>query len=859
MKSARRFLAALALPFVGLSPVHAANEALIMSPVFPAAQTARQSFLRLSNPTANAGTVTVTVKTEAGTTLGTYTRAVAANTAPQVGMSDIEAPLATKPTADQRVRLEVTSDFLGTAQHVIYNPAGGALTNLSNCGVRIAADARTLTNVHTTLFKNNFPSNIVIANRGTTAGAATLDIYDSATGAKINTYTTASIPANGHITISEEAIEQALGFTPTQLQFHLTIKLTGAFTGAISHLVDNFGAGAITDMTQRCAMFGPPLSAFATASIASKVSYIGTFQTNVKPSNHGVIPFFGRPRLGAAKREGMMIATYVRVFTNANNSDVSLHENTFAALLEQGADGLMSLATSKYLPSAETQGAARVLVADFNGDSQDDIFLPASNENPFAPKASTVYLSKPDTTFTKQVLADFTLSHGSSVYVAGGIPYVVTAGYATNNAKSQNLYWFDRTSNTFMHKLIAGQAQAGGVALGDFFGDGTTQMLMSDLSQFTPFYGSTALPPEYLNGVYKFLSDDLQAFRVCCNGGTTVSGLFTAGARAWKLPTPWFNGKAEYASYGSIWDPVAKTHNAQAYAHDYNNDGKTDALIFAALYPGKPYAGSLDTFDWALSMMQFNTSRGNGVFTDDTATLNPEYKEYSGYDEVPAFFNDEAGGLLAMITAQGGMLDTARNYIAGSSGNRIFLNDGTGRMHLAMHDESINVADQVVRQLPSMASGCLGGSGGNRHNLRLLPYRTDSGNINFVGYIQVSSDSGCAGFAVKNLIMTNVPLNINLVADFRKNITITNRNGSKRMATFGGDDVFNKAAGDPDASLDGRSGKDVAVYTGARATYTIAKQSDGSYTIKDNSAGGTTDTLRNIETARFADGSVDLY
>lgn len=859
MKKMFGFLLSSALAVAGAPAGQAADEALVFSPVFPAAEAARQSYFRLANLGATAGTVTAVVKTETGTTLGTFTRAVAANTAPQVSMLDIEASFSTRPGAGERLRLEVTSDFYGTAQHVIYNPGSGALTNLSNCGVRIAQDARALTNVHTSRFKNNFPSSIVLANRGTAAATATLDIYDAATGTKFGSYTSASIPAGGHIAVSEEAMEQQIGLTPSASQLHLIIKLTGSFTGSISHLVDNFGAGAVTDMTQRCAMFGRPLSSFATANIADRVSYIGTWQTNQTASNHGVIPFFGHPRLGAGQREGLVVGTFIKKFLISNSADASLHENTTIAIMEQGADGLMTMATDKYVSSAVTQGVGSIHVADFNGDGQDDLFLPPYNESPAVPKASTAYISKADGTFNKLTLADNTLSHGSNVHVINGTPYVVTAGYSNNSAKSQNLYTFDKAANAFVIKQIAGQAAGSGAALGDFFGDGTTQMLMSDLSSFTPFYGGTTQPRTYATGVYKFLNDDLAAFRVCCTTGTAVDGLFTAGARAWQLPAPYFNNKPQYDSYVNIWDPLSKTHSAHAYAHDLNNDGKTDALVFAALFPGKPYAGSAFPGDWALSMMQLMISRGGGVFTDDTATLNSEWIEYAGYDEVPAFFKDEAGGVLAMITAQGGMLDSSNNYIPGSSGNRIFVNDGTGRMHLAMQDESMNVSDQVVRKLPGYTTGCLGGQGGNRHALRLIPYRTASGNFNFVGYIQVSSVSTCPNDAIKNLIATNVPLNINLLADFRRNITIADRNGSKRMRGFGGDDVFNKAAGDPDASIDGGPGRDVAVYTGARASYTIAKQADGSYTIRDTRQGGTTDTLRNVESARFADGSVDLY
>jgi hypothetical protein len=105
----------------------------------------------------------------------------------------------------------------------------------------------------------------------------------------------------------------------------------------------------------------------------------------------------------------------------------------------------------------------------------------------------------------------------------------------------------------------------------------------------------------------------------------------------------------------------------------------------------------------------------------------------------------------------------------------------------------------------------------------------------------------------------NVPLDLNLAVDFRKDITIAARNGSKRIRTFGGDDVINKAAGDPDATIDGGPGRDRVVYAGNRSAYTITKGTDGNIRIKENAAGGTTDTLISIEVAQFADGTVDLY
>ena len=64
----------------------------------------------------------------------------------------------------------------------------------------------------------------------------------------------------------------------------------------------------------------------------------------------------------------------------------------------------------------------------------------------------------------------------------------------------------------------------------------------------------------------------------------------------------------------------------------------------------------------------------------------------------------------------------------------------------------------------------------------------------------------------------------------------------------GGNDVF-----------DGKGGSDTAVFSGTKANYTLTKNADGSITVQDNRAGKDgKDTLKNIETAKFSDGTIDL-
>lgn len=73
--------------------------------------------------------------------------------------------------------------------------------------------------------------------------------------------------------------------------------------------------------------------------------------------------------------------------------------------------------------------------------------------------------------------------------------------------------------------------------------------------------------------------------------------------------------------------------------------------------------------------------------------------------------------------------------------------------------------------------------------------------------------------------------------------------GDDAMIGGGGDDV-----------LKGGAGADTAIYRGSKADYTLVKNADGTVSVKDNRSGSPEgkDLLHSVETAEFADGSVDL-
>jgi Ca2+-binding RTX toxin-like protein len=94
--------------------------------------------------------------------------------------------------------------------------------------------------------------------------------------------------------------------------------------------------------------------------------------------------------------------------------------------------------------------------------------------------------------------------------------------------------------------------------------------------------------------------------------------------------------------------------------------------------------------------------------------------------------------------------------------------------------------------------------------------------------------------------------------------SIENAEGGDYADTLTGDANANQLiGGGGNDTINGGAGQDVAIYTGSRVQYTVTTASDGSVTVQDlRSAAGTalegTDTLRSIETLRFADGDVAL-
>lgn len=145
--------------------------------------------------------------------------------------------------------------------------------------------------------------------------------------------------------------------------------------------------------------------------------------------------------------------------------------------------------------------------------------------------------------------------------------------------------------------------------------------------------------------------------------------------------------------------------------------------------------------------------------------------------------------------------------------------------------------------------------------------KLDGGDGNDTYYVRRSSDIvvEAAGMGSEDkiiasanyVLLDNVHVETMQAADGNAKINLTGNSSANKLIGNAGDNALEGGGGNDD--IDGGGGFNTAVFTGARAGYTITRNGDGTYTITDATPGRDgTDTLRNVKYARFSDEIVDL-
>ncbi len=565
---------------------------------------------------------------------------------------------------------------------------------------------------------------------------------------------------------------------------------------------------------------GTDIRSYLTADISAKLSLGGTW-IPIDTTAGLVGPYWNVVKLGASQKEGVALGGWG--FNGSFSSTLTDVTPVRAVLLEQQSDGTLSEASARLLGNPVTNGAGSVIVADFNGDGLDDLVFPAFNESPYFYKHSTAWISRAGGGFDKLILADNVMNHDARLVTLDGRKKILARSFggSGNNGNGPGFHViYSWIGSTLAADTSLGDLGGMSVLAGPFTGNSDNWLIIGDSAAGpgVPYAPSNAM----LNYAYRFNA-----------GVLTLPPL--------PLPKPYFNDKPAYAGFASAWEPYSKTHTSRLWTTDLNQDGLPDILAGQEIWTQG--AAGLQK-----AVFQMLVNRGNMNFSDDTDALAPEFNQDSYIDYSVRFADVDGSGIETIFHSSNVAFSDSAD--AAKQGQYILVNDGTGRLYAAMHDEFRAMRKQIVAFLNPLIQG---GGASNGITPQFIAYRTASGTLNFVAVVPYFTSTA----PNHRFAFVNVPLGINLATDFRRDLTIATRNGSKRIRTFAGNDTIRRALSDPDCSIDGGLGTNTVVYPGNKAAWVITKTGD-KVTVRPASGAGGTDTLTRIQRAQFDDQTVDL-
>lgn len=484
-----------------------------------------------------------------------------------------------------------------------------------------------------------------------------------------------------------------------------------------------------------------------------------------------------------------------------------------ALLLEQQADGSLRVATSKYMADATTQGIGSINTADFNGDGRTDIFMAAHNESPFKAVPSAVWFGNASGGFDRVAMSDEVMAHDAQVFTINGKPTVFTQTFQPGQFNP----WYEFSGGKF---VVTEQGDGEkwttsgmSIAVADFDLNGSYEALLGDID-FGPGYPRSESYKWQLV-IYKL--EDYQN---------------NTGAPLTTIPT-YFQNKPEYANIVSL-GGAGFAHTPRIKLDDFNHDGLVDFIAVQGMWaehnPNYP------------SLLQFGQNKGKLVFADRTDALNPGLGvQRNEADYSLQLLDIDSSGIDTIVSGASGQITNG----VSRANNFVLLNDGTGRMHVALQDEFKSLAQGAANYLYGSTEARAAGTQGYAIPIgwegKFIPYVSSNNTLNFV----YSTDKA----------LVNVPLEYNPAVHYTTAITIDDRNSSKLMRTFAGNDIIRDINSNGPTRIDGGLGTDTAMYGGAWKDYALTRASDGTLGVTSRASQGSqvADTLVRVERLEFKD------
>jgi hypothetical protein len=564
--------------------------------------------------------------------------------------------------------------------------------------------------------------------------------------------------------------------------------------------------------------FNPNLSAAGLWTPVSRSLVTATYNGALAATFSGLVPFGGQAGYG-----------FITTGWSYPSPTPTTPYDVTVGLFRPDGHGGVSLDTQS-LSDPVTHGGGSVIVADFNGDQQADIVLMAHNEDPMVAQPSVAFMSNGAGGFTKVTLPGSVMAHDAELAYIGGQPAVITGTFSPGDGNPTYTYGPSGWTEHLSASLAWGGLGMDG-ALAEFAGPGRYELARGDVGVN---YISPGVALENDIAIYSF---DLQAF-----------GPNSTGAIPQPIQTivPYLSTLQQYKDTQG-WGGKGLTHVSRLWAEDLNHDGKLDLLAGESMWT----AGS-STYPSALQIL---LNKGDGTFQDATGRLNPDMGLASEeMDYSPTFMDIDHSGIDSLMFARGSSNGASRQA------NYLLLNDGTGRLYVALHDEFAALQSQVTAylnlQYPESQNYFLDQSGASVAKFIALPQA--DGSVNYVAEQTILQKDAATGLWGQSYAYVNVPIHYNPTTDFKQNVSIADRNGSTLIRTWAGDDTVADIDGGSSAHIDGGAGQDVAVYSGALGQYVLGLNSDGSVSVSAQAGAipQVKDTLVNIETLKFSDAAL---
>lgn len=530
--------------------------------------------------------------------------------------------------------------------------------------------------------------------------------------------------------------------------------------------------------------------------------------------------FYNHVKIGSQSRYGLAVTGWGYKGWDSKSNETAIVK---VGLFEPDSNGLLTL-TNKYITDPTTYGGASVIVTNVDNDQYQDIVLVAHNETPILPKPTTVFYGSQNGNFSKRISSDKLAAHDAQLVSINGKQRILTS---VVTGHPRNAYY----------EMVNGDLNPTYVPTISYYN-----------SNFLQFGNMSQAVVENKNGS-KVLVTAGGCRNINGNCERTINSFpFDGNDISQSYPsqtiTPYLSTLPRFTNVVSA-DGQGQTHVYRVWSMDVNNDGNKDVLAAQSMWNT-----TNNTFPVALQVLQNN---GSNVFVDKTESLNTDVSsDGTTIDPSPSFIDIDNTGIPAMFFTTMTFNNTDRHS------NYVILNDGTGKFHVALHDEFTTVADSIFKLLLDKGYKFPVPNPNKNWMLpKFIVVPQSNGTLNFLAEVKTTSQNPDTGTTQMTHLFVNVPFSYNPTNDFTKNISVSDRNNSKKIRTWAGDDTINDQNAVTGTRIDGGLGKNKVTYSSASTNYSVTKNSDGSYRVT-NTANNIDDTLVRIHNIVFTDKTITL-